>query len=164
MAETDTVVARLAAVIDEHAREADWEASVGGRPDLWPEVDVPLALVRDSHTELARLQAENEALRRERDEAREVYTVMSEEFRAAALCEAVQAAVGDHLPTLTARIEQAEAAREAAEAKAARLEEALGDLMSWFPKRASPSEWRLEAGPNGADDAVEAARAALEAK
>ena len=147
MAETDTVVAR------------PWVCQYDGCP-AGPN-DPPCDC---NGCVGARLQAENEALRRERDEAREVYTVMSEEFRAAALCEAVQAAVGDHLPTLTARIEQAEAAREAAEAKAARLEEALGDLMSWFPKRASPSEWRLEAGPNGADDAVEAARAALEAK
>lgn len=50
-----------------------------------------------------------------------------------------------------------------AEAEAAALREALADLLSWLPDKPSPSEWRLESGPNGADDAIEAARAAIDA-
>ena len=42
-----------------------------------------------------------------------------------------------------------------------RLSTALGDLMTWFPEKPSDPEWRLKAGEYGADDAVEAARAAL---
>jgi len=42
-----------------------------------------------------------------------------------------------------------------------RLREALGDLVSWFPEKAPEPEWRLKAGQYGADDAIEAARAAL---
>lgn len=45
-----------------------------------------------------------------------------------------------------------------------RLREALGDLLTWFPEKPSPPEWRLKAGDNGADEAVEFARAALGSK
>lgn len=44
--------------------------------------------------------------------------------------------------------------------RVAKLEEVLDDLLSWFDKPSEP-EWRIKAGPYGADDAVEAARAAL---
>jgi DNA repair exonuclease SbcCD ATPase subunit len=90
----------------------------------------PGALSLEAATALEAAQAEIEALRRERDEAREVFTHMSEEFRAAALCDAVQASVGENLPKLMSRIAEAEAAREAAEAKAARLEEALRSVAA----------------------------------
>lgn len=43
------------------------------------------------------------------------------------------------------------------------LEEALGDLMTWFPEEPSDPEWRIKGGASGADDAVAAARAALTA-
>ncbi len=42
-----------------------------------------------------------------------------------------------------------------------RWREALEDLLSWFPEEPTKPEWRLEAGKNGADDAIAAARAAL---
>lgn len=41
------------------------------------------------------------------------------------------------------------------------LRSALDDLMSWFPEKPSPPEWRIVAGQHGADEAVKAARAAL---
>jgi len=46
-------------------------------------------------------------------------------------------------------------------AENAKLREALADLMTWFPDKPSAPEWRLPGGKYGADDAVEAARAAL---
>lgn len=49
------------------------------------------------------------------------------------------------------------------DARVAELEEVLGDLLSWFDKPSEP-EWRIKAGPYGADDAVEAARTALEGR
>lgn len=50
----------------------------------------------------------------------------------------------------------------AAEERVKVLEEALIDLMSWFPEKPSRPEWRIPAGEGGADDAVTAARAALQ--
>jgi len=47
------------------------------------------------------------------------------------------------------------------EAENARLREALGDLMTWFPDEPSQPEWRLKAGKHGADDAISFAREAL---
>ena len=41
------------------------------------------------------------------------------------------------------------------------LRTALYDLLSWFPEKPSPPEWRIEAGERGADDAVQAARDAM---
>lgn len=41
------------------------------------------------------------------------------------------------------------------------MREALGDLLSWFPDKPAPAEWRLEAGERGADDAIAHARTAL---
>jgi hypothetical protein len=38
------------------------------------------------------------------------------------------------------------------------LRSALHDLLTWFPDRPSPPEWRLRGGTQGADDAVEHAR------
>lgn len=46
--------------------------------------------------------------------------------------------------------------RERDEARAA-----LRDLLSWFPEKASPPEWRIPAGKYGADDAVAEARGVL---
>lgn len=69
----------------------------------------------EAATELARLQAENEALRRERDEAREQLDHWRAQDKERA----------DREPAL-------EAAREAAEAKAARLEEALKQAEVWL--------------------------------
>jgi hypothetical protein len=54
---------------------------------------------------------------------------------------------------------RADNARKDAEIQ--RLREALEDLLSWFPEKPSPPEWRLRAGEHGADDAVSFARAAL---
>jgi hypothetical protein len=54
--------------------------------------------------------------------------------------------------------------RDAARAEALSLRGALGDLISWFPDKPSPPEWRLRGGVHGADAAVEAARAALAQK
>jgi hypothetical protein len=48
-----------------------------------------------------------------------------------------------------------------AEAEVTKVREALGDLLSWFPKEPSKPEWRLEAGPSGADDAVAHARSLI---
>ena len=39
--------------------------------------------------------------------------------------------------------------------------DALSDLLSWFPEKPA-HEWRIEAGTQGADDAIAAARANLE--
>jgi hypothetical protein len=47
--------------------------------------------------------------------------------------------------------------REAVEAK-----QVLADLMSWFPEKPAPAEWRFAAGQYGADDAVATARAFAE--
>ena len=44
------------------------------------------------------------------------------------------------------------------------LEEALSDLLSWFPAKPSPPEWRLPGGGHGADEAVAAARALFPAE
>jgi hypothetical protein len=52
----------------------------------------------------------------------------------------------------------------AADAEIERLRAALRDLLSWFPDEPTEPEWRLKAGEYGADDALEAARAALEVK
>ena len=41
------------------------------------------------------------------------------------------------------------------------LRTVLFDLLSWFPEKPSPPEWRIEAGERGADDAVQAARDAI---
>jgi hypothetical protein len=49
------------------------------------------------------------------------------------------------------------------DARIAKLEEVLGDLLSWFGDRPSDPEWRLKAGEHGADDAVQEARAVLAA-
>lgn len=54
-----------------------------------------------------------------------------------------------------------ERAPDAKDAEIAHLREVLGDLLSWFPAKPSSPEWRLEAGDHGADEAVEAARAAM---
>ncbi len=51
---------------------------------------------------------------------------------------------------------------DAQAARIAELERALKDLMSWFPAKPSDPEWRLRGELHGEDDAVEAARAALE--
>ena len=53
-------------------------------------------------------------------------------------------------------------ALDAERAEKERLRDALGDIVSWFsggPSRYGP--WIIEAGEYGADDSVEAARAAL---
>jgi hypothetical protein len=42
-----------------------------------------------------------------------------------------------------------------------RLREALADIVSWFPEKPAPPEWRIKSGEYGADDAVKAARTAL---
>ena len=66
------------------------------------------------------------------------------------------------LPVLHNRIARAILADRAAQAeRMARLEEALGDLVSWFPDEPSKPEWRIAAGEYGADDAISAARRAL---
>lgn len=62
--------------------------------------------------------------------------------------------IGDRFDILVARAERGEA-------DLARLREALADLLSWFPDQKPEPEWRLKAGKHGADDAIEAARAAL---
>jgi len=54
---------------------------------------------------------------------------------------------------------EAELAKVRAERDA--LKTALDDLISWFPKKPSPPEWRIQGGQYGADDAVAAARALL---
>lgn len=46
-------------------------------------------------------------------------------------------------------------------ARVAKMEEALGDLLSWFPDCPSEPEWRLKAGRYGADDALAHARSLL---
>jgi hypothetical protein len=56
---------------------------------------------------------------------------------------------------------QAETERDALQAENERLRVALGDLMSWFQDRPQQPVWILKAGQYGADDAVAAARAAL---
>jgi chromosome segregation ATPase len=57
------------------------------------------------------------------------------------------------------------AALTSARAEAARLREMLADLVSWFDGEPTKSGlWLIEAGTHGADDAVNAARAALAAK
>lgn len=89
MAETDTVVARLR--------------------DPWKHSE---ELCTEAATELARLQAENEALRRERDEAR--FSPIGDNHHNALKC-----------PYCNPGWVEQVAAREAAEAKAARLEETL---------------------------------------
>lgn len=45
--------------------------------------------------------------------------------------------------------------------RTATLEEALSDLVSWFPENKPEPEYRINAGPYGAVDAVEHARATL---
>jgi hypothetical protein len=55
----------------------------------------------------------------------------------------------------------AEAEKDRLAAENARLRETLNDLMTWFPDKPSPPEWRLPGGKYGADEAVAAARAAL---
>lgn len=42
-----------------------------------------------------------------------------------------------------------------------RLRGALEDLVSWFPETPTPARWEIKAGEYGADNAVDAARAAL---
>jgi hypothetical protein len=59
------------------------------------------------------------------------------------------------------RASQAEADRDRLAAEVERLRAALRDLMTWFPDKPSPPEWRLPGGEYGADEAVAAARAAL---
>ena len=43
-----------------------------------------------------------------------------------------------------------------------KLRQVLGDLLLWFPDEPSPPEWRFLAGEHGADEAVQAAREALD--
>jgi DNA repair exonuclease SbcCD ATPase subunit len=62
-----------------------------------------------------------------------------------------------------AHMHSAMARAEAAEARVVELESALSDLLSWFPTEPSKPLWQLKAGEYGADEAVEAARAALTA-
>lgn len=63
-----------------------------------------------------------------------------------------------------ARATTAEEQLEKAREENKRLRETLADLMSWFPDDPSEPEWRIKAGRYGADDAIEAARAALKAQ
>lgn len=42
--------------------------------------------------------------------------------------------------------------------EAAELRSALHDLLTWFPDKPSPPEWRLRGGEQGADEAVQYAR------
>jgi hypothetical protein len=62
---------------------------------------------------------------------------------------------------MTASIARLEADRDRLAAEVERLHGALTDLMTWFPARPSPPEWRLPGGKYGADEAIAAARAAL---
>ena len=78
-----------------------------------------------------------------------------------------EAAIDWPYPTLPA--DRAEVLRAAAsrlsemDAKNKRLREALADLTSWFTlPMISGKVWIIPAGERGADDAVNAARAALE--
>ena len=48
----------------------------------------------------------------------------------------------------------------AAEKRVAALEVALTDLLSWFPDEPTEPRWELKAGEYGADEAIDAARAA----
>lgn len=63
-------------------------------------------------------------------------------------------------PDASPRPAAADAGVREALTRVAKLEEVLDDLLSWFDKPSEP-EWRIKSGPYGADDAVEAARAAL---
>jgi hypothetical protein len=60
------------------------------------------------------------------------------------------------------RAEYHKAKREALAAENAALKAALNDLISWFPDKPTEPEWRIKAGEYGADDAIAAARAALQ--
>jgi hypothetical protein len=59
------------------------------------------------------------------------------------------------------RCRKAREERDRLAAENARLRGALRDLMTWFPDKPSPPEWRLPGGQYGADEAVAEARAAL---
>lgn len=50
----------------------------------------------------------------------------------------------------------------ALKAENAELRDAISDLMSWFPEKPSPPEWRIKGGDRGADEAVAAVRAILQ--
>ncbi len=62
---------------------------------------------------------------------------------------------------VSARAQDAADTLRALAAERYTLREALADLMSWFPDKPSPPEWRFRGGEYGADEAVKAARAAL---
>jgi hypothetical protein len=51
--------------------------------------------------------------------------------------------------------------RNALQAENDRLRVALADLVSWFPLKTRQQVWILDGGQYGADDAISAARAAL---
>jgi hypothetical protein len=60
---------RLQKILADLDREAAWEAEVnGGRPDLWPDVDVPVALVREAAARIVALEAELAEARKERED------------------------------------------------------------------------------------------------
>lgn len=73
-----------------------------------------------------------------------------------------QAFYDDDMPKKNIALRKAYDALSRQQAENERLREALGDLISWFPEKPSEPEWRIRAGERGADDAVEAARAALD--
>ncbi len=85
---------------------------------------------------------------------------MSEIDTSAEAVERLARDLWDPCSTVTSRLAAADALR-ALVAERDRLRTALRDLMTWFPDRPSPPEWRLPGGKYGADEAVAEARAAL---
>ena len=76
--------------------------------------------------------------------------------------EAAQKELVDAAPRLIALARLASTPAPGGDAMVEALRSALTDLLSWFPEKPSDPEWRIKGGEQGANDAVAAARAALD--
>lgn len=142
MAETDTVVARLlSAQLFERRRHEDIVQFV------------PTDAGKDAADLIARLQAENEALRRA--------LITTGRNLGAGLADTVSS---DFLTLLPEEARLFAAAREAAEAKAARMEEALTAQRAFILHWTDDVNGGLKPTLGSLRSALDALRAALEAK